>query len=238
MSLFWEDRWAPGATNLMTGPTTSESLNVRSDPDPLPAMYLLGCLQCRHTITVIVHNGPSGLELVALPSTYGGLSTPHTPPAVAYYLDQAQRAQSVGALSGAIAMYRSALEHLLFEQGFQQRMLGPKIAALEAAQPPPRWRSDLDDDYLTVINRLGNWAIHPNDGEISKQTVFDADLLREVQALFSELLDLVYERPQQRTGRLARLRAALAGAEMKSPSAGAPGVSGKPETTVDEASSA
>jgi hypothetical protein len=65
-----------------------------------------------------------------LPQVHGGLATPHTPKLDAYYLAQAKRAQSVGANSAVVAMYRSALEHLLYEQGYEDRMVGPKITAL------------------------------------------------------------------------------------------------------------
>jgi hypothetical protein len=94
-----------------------------------------------------------------LPSTYGGLSTPNTPPPVAYYLDQAHRARSVGALSAAAAMYRAALDQILFEQGFTEGTLGPKIGALEKANP--RWLANLDPAYLTVIKQIGDGAITP-----------------------------------------------------------------------------
>jgi hypothetical protein len=44
--------------------------------------------------------GAEGTQLIAMPDTYGGLSTPHTPKPVAYYhLDQAQRCHAVGAFS-------------------------------------------------------------------------------------------------------------------------------------------
>lgn len=176
--------------------------------DPPPAASLLSalCLQCQHQTDLIVHRGPNGWELVALPQTYGGLSTPDTPEGVAYYLDQAQRAQAVGARSAAIAMYRSALEHLLHEQGYTKGMLGQRIKQLEADPAAPKWRDQLDPDYLTVINALGNAAIHANDGDIAQQTAFEGELLVAVRELFIELLTRIYERPKQDAARMAGLK--------------------------------
>ena len=103
--------------------------------------------------TALVYQGPAGPDLVVLPSQPGGLRTQHTPESVAFYLDQAQRAESVGARSGAAAMYRGALEHLLFEQGYRQAMLGPKLERLErdiqfwpSVGPGPRDRLPLGSE--------------------------------------------------------------------------------------------
>lgn len=71
-----------------------------------PSLFLGVCVQCDAKYTFLVHLGPDGPDLVVIPFARGGLATPHTPPGVGYYLDQAQRAESVGARSAAIAMYR------------------------------------------------------------------------------------------------------------------------------------
>jgi hypothetical protein len=88
--------------------------NASADP---PLLATLKCVQCDTIFTAVLYRSPEGVSLAVLPSTYGGLTTPHTPIGVAYYLDQAQRAKAVGAHSAAVAMFRGALEHLLFEQG-------------------------------------------------------------------------------------------------------------------------
>jgi hypothetical protein len=180
------------------------------EPKHVPAVVRLFCVQCRQSQTLVLFKGPTGVELVTLHSGYGGLTTPNCPPAVAYYLDQAQRAQSAGALSAATAMYRSALEHLLFEQGFTDRMLGPKIQSALAADPPPAWLRDLHPEFLRVIKELGDAAIHPNDGDVERQRAFDSALLRRVRELFVELLHDVYELPHQRARRLEEMQAARA----------------------------
>ncbi len=202
--LFWEDRWADGEPRGLP-PTT---YTPRAADDPSPALFVAICLQCGSHLTLLAHRGPEGMAVVALPVTYGGLATPSTPEGVAYYLDQAQRSFAVGALSAAVAMYRSALEHLLHEQGYTEGMLGKRIRALLDDHSPPSWRDRLDPDYLDVINKLGNAAIHANDGDVGQQVVFEAELLAEVRELFVELLDEVYEQPARKQSRLARLRTA------------------------------
>jgi hypothetical protein len=153
------------------------------------------------------------MQLVALPSTYGGLSTPNTSESVAFYLDQAQKCQAMGALSAAVAMYRAALEHVLHEQGYTAGTLGQRIAALTDDEQPPEWRGRLGEDYLGVINKLANAAIHANNGDVALQTIFDAQLLREVRELFIELLDEIYEQPKKRAERIARLTEAASSIE-------------------------
>ena len=135
-----------------------------------PVLATLTCVQCDTIFTAVLYQSPEGKGLAILPSTYGGLTTPHTPAGVAYYLDQAQRSQSVGANSAAVAMFRAALDHLLFEQGFKKGMCGQKLAELEGAVKAgaaPKWANELDAEFLTVMKQLGDGAIHPNDGKIS-----------------------------------------------------------------------
>ncbi len=181
-----------------------------------PLVALITCLQCRTESTALLFEGPNGYELAVFPKAHGGLSTPHTPEPVAYYLDQAKRAQTVGANSAAVTMYRAALEHLLFEQGYTVRMAGPKIAALEqdiAAGTAKQWARDLKSEYLTVIKKLGDAAIHPGDGDVSRQAALDNALLRQLEITFGELLAVVYEREHEEAERLEALKQALAEVE-------------------------
>jgi hypothetical protein len=212
-ALLWTNRWTPQKIRrtqlgvFLEGQTPTPPLTeYPADNEPGPAAYSAVCLQCEHAYLLVVHGGPDGLELAALPSSYGGLATPKTPKAVAYYLDQANRARSIGALSAAAAMYRAALDQLLFHEGFEKGTLGVKIGDLEAADPPPQWYADLDPAYLQVINWIGSGAIHPNDGDTERQKVIDRDITEAVDMLFTEILDLVYERPGQRKERLSAVQ--------------------------------
>ena len=204
VALFWSERWAKGTIATFNGPAVTQPASKR----PVPSLFVATCLQCESRLSLVVYPGPEGVRLVALPEAYGGLSTPNTPEGVKYYLDQAERANSVGALSAAIVMYRSALEHLLHEQGFTEGMVGKRLEALEKAANPPPWRDQLHPDYLGVVNRLANAAVHANNGDVSQQAIFEEQILREVRELFAELLDLVYERQAKTASRLARLQAA------------------------------
>jgi hypothetical protein len=179
-----------------------------------PVLLELRCRDCHTSAHALLHDGPSGEDVVIVWPTAAGLRTPHTPKAVAYYLDQAARSESVAARSAATAMYRAAVEQLLHEQGFRTGMLSAKIAALEAAinnsSSGPHWAHKLDPAFLKVIKDLGNGSIHTNGGDVSKQDALDAEILRHVRATMQELLDLVYEEPTRRAARLAALQGAAA----------------------------
>lgn len=210
-ALLWTNRWTPQKVRrpdmgaFIEGQASLPD-ELSADAEPDPAVYSAVCLQCEHVYLLVVHGGPDGLELAALPSSYGGLATPKTPEAVAYYLDQANRARSIGALSAAAAMYRAALDQLLFHEGYTNGTLGVKIRELGEADPAPPWYADLDPAYLEVINWIGSGAIHPNDGDVDRQKVIDRDITEAVDALFTEILDLVYERPEQKKERLSTVR--------------------------------
>ena len=70
----------------------------------------------------------------------------------------------------------------------------------------PPWARDLETDFLSVLKDLGNAAIHPNDGDVTKQAAFDRDLLVRVKETFLLLLFLVYEAPKKRDASLTALR--------------------------------
>jgi hypothetical protein len=190
----------------------AEGLNLAAEviSQLVPSLFSLACVQCDTKFTLVVYEGPDGPALAILQSCRGGLTTPHTPVGVAFYLDQAHRAQSVGANSAAIAMFRGALEHLLFEQGYKIGMLNSKIDQLDkdsATAKGPQWARDLETDFLGVLQDLGNGSIHPNDGDVTKQAALDNGLVARVQQTFLLLLFLVYEVPHTKAGMLAELKA-------------------------------
>jgi hypothetical protein len=116
----------------------------------------------------------------------------------------------MGGYTAAVAIFRAALESLLHEQGYTARMLGPKLAELEAAiaaKTAPQWALELDTAFLKVIKDLGNASIHTSDGDIAKQAALDADLVSRVNQTFQMLLYLVYEIPHKKADMLDALKA-------------------------------
>lgn len=177
-----------------------------------PTLFLASCRQCNTKLTIIVYAGPDGPDVAILWSVRGGLRTPATPAGVTYYLDQAARCEALGARSAAVAMYRGALEQLLHEQGYKG-MLNAKITALEknlTDKTGPDWIHRLKPDFLRVLKDLGNGAIHPNDGDITRQQAFDTELLIGVRVTMEMLLELVYEQPGRDARLLQRLQTSAA----------------------------
>ena len=177
------------------------AVDITEPPTPLfqgPSLFRMTCVQCGTTHAALVHEGPDGWELAIFSKERGGFATLHTPDSVSYYLDQAHRAESVGATSAAAGMYRSALEMLLYEQGYTSGLLGKKISNLLSDPTPPDWRDQIHPDYLDALQKIGNGAVHPNDGDVKRQQVLDRELLGLLRAVFEEILDVIYERPNQR----------------------------------------
>jgi hypothetical protein len=195
------------ASATMSSPNTIVGLPA-DGPKPT-SVFILSCLQCRTTATALVYDGPHGPDLVILWSHLGGLRTPHTPDGPAYYLDQAARAESVGARSAAVTMYRAACEQILLEQGYKKKMLGPKLGELEDEMKTgnaPKWATELHADYLGVLKDLGNAATHAGDGDVKKQDELDTELLADVRVVVERLLESIYEQPLKDAGLLSRLR--------------------------------
>lgn len=109
-------------------------------------------------------------------------------------------------------MFRGALEHLLFEQGFTKGTCGQKLVELEravTAATAPKWANELDGEFLQVMKKLGDGAIHPGDGDVGKQSVLDGELIAKLTHTFHMLLFLIYEMPHQKTKHLAALKAGI-----------------------------
>jgi hypothetical protein len=187
--------------------------------DPGPAMFLYECGECDARYLAVIYRSARGARLAIFPESGGGLATDHTPAAVAFYLDEAHKSQSAGANSAAVTMYRAAIEHVLFEQGYTKRTLGAKVKQLEDAtrtHTAPAWANDLDVEDLALLKDLGNYSIHPNDGDVSKQANFDEPLLQNIRVTVVGLLELIYELPLKKEQRKAVLRAARAALENSS----------------------
>jgi hypothetical protein len=188
------------------------SVSYKISNEPI-ILCTLDCVQCSTRHAALKHEGPNSSDLVVLSNSYGGLSTPHTPASVAYYLEQAHRSRTIGANSAALAMFRAALEQLLYQQGFTDGMLDRKIRDLEAgitSGRSPIWARELDTEYLRILKELGNGAIHTNGGDITKQANIDTKLVAAVEATFSGLLLLVYEIPHLKAARLQDMKAKAA----------------------------
>ncbi|MHB1415748.1 MAG: hypothetical protein ACYC1C_10895 [Chloroflexota bacterium] len=192
-----------------------EYLDPRKDiPKQLaPSLFHFQCEECYEEYICVVyeaHAGPDGVSLLIIPRQQKGIITPHTPDDVAFYLDQAQKAQVAGAGSAAIAMARAALECVLFQQGYRDGTLGQKLGRLNEevlAGAGPRWARDLEGDVLTVIGEMGAGTSFPADGDVETRALLDGELLTLLPDIFALLLFLVYEVPYEMNTRLSALRA-------------------------------
>jgi hypothetical protein len=181
-------------------------------PPHTPALLLVWCPQCQTKFTLVVHDSASGWDVLLLADRPGRAGTPHTPPEVAYYVDQAERAKRAGAMSAALAMYRAALEALLHQQGFEQRHMSEKISAVReekgsgSARP---WVAEVDDVALEMLKKLADGTLHLDGGDVARQAAIDADLLRSVELVVSALMHSVYETGAAHAEARSRMQQAL-----------------------------
>jgi len=176
------------------------SFDVLDVPKSTPGLFNIKCLDCREFYTVLFYWHKKKPTMIVLPSYPADAGTPNTDEDVKYYLDQAYRSQFFGANSAAVAMYRSALEMLLFKKGYKMRMLGPKVEKLEKdrkAGTAKKWAMELNPYEIKLIKKLAESAIHPNDGDTSKQSVFNDKVLNGIKTIFKELLYKVYEKEKE-----------------------------------------
>lgn len=171
------------------------------DGSSLVCVYI--CRQCHNEMFLIKHtiNGKPTLSFVY--STALQYDASCVPEGVNYYMEQALKSRSISAYSAAMAMYRSALEFLLYENGFDENRLADKIKSFK--DNPPAWATSLSSQLMGVIKDLGNDSVHPNGGDISEQEKFDFEMLEAVEETLNELIERAYILPQREKERLSVL---------------------------------
>lgn len=166
-------------------------------------VYVHTCRQCHNETFLIKHTVDGEPTLTFVYSTVLQYDTSCVPEGINYYMGQAFKSKSVGAYSAAMAMYRSALEFLLYESGFDENRLVDKIKSFE--DKPPDWATSLSSQFMGIIRELGNDSVHPNRGNISEQEKFDFDMLEAVEITLNELIERAYILPQKERDRLSVL---------------------------------
>ena len=163
------------------------------------------CRQCGSETFVIRHNIDGKETLSFVYSTKLGYSSSYVVDSVNYYMGQAFISKTAGAYSSSMAMYRAALECILFDQGFKNGNLFNKIKEFEKNRPD--WSNELDNEFMDIIRELGNDSVHPNEGDIDIQKKFDEDSLGDVELTLIQLIEKAYVQPAMQKERLNHLRA-------------------------------
>ena len=122
----------PGPGGARAANMSTEQLAIALVDDMVPTLLRADCVQCESQFAIVLYRRFHDAAVVVLPSQGVGVSVLGISDGVAYYLDQAGRSHHAGANSAAITMMRSAVEWILEESGYNQPMLGPKLAALES----------------------------------------------------------------------------------------------------------
>lgn len=168
------------------------------------------CLQCENKVSIMIYNDNGKTNMIKLFRTGCGASTSNTPNNIKYYLNEAYKCRTMGAYTGAVAMYRTALENLLYDKGYTKNNLSQKIRDFENDKKNNqlgRWADCIDGQILDKIRDLGNWAVHPNKGDISRQQHFkDEELILCLDDIFKYMLEDIYERDIKKNEILGKLK--------------------------------
>ncbi|MGL5749837.1 MAG: DUF4145 domain-containing protein [Paraclostridium sp.] len=175
-----------------------------------PLLITGTCLQCDNTVAILIINEKYESRVIRLYGKGGGVTTKHTPKSVKYYLDEAYKCKSIGAYTAAIAMYRTALENLLYDNGYTKGMLSDKIKEFEKAKQDgnaPLWADYIKGSILDKVRDLGNYAVHTNKGDIEKQEYLqDEGLLICIDDVFKYILQKIYEESKEQEELFEKLK--------------------------------
>lgn len=200
-----QKRWTIQAIKNDVGYLDNHKLNVfiKETYNGDSLVYVHTCRQCHNETFLIKHTVDGEPTLTFVYSTVLQYDTSCVPEGINYYMGQAFKSKSVGAYSAAMAMYRSALEFLLYHSGFNENRLVDKIKSFE--DKPPDWATSLSSLFMDIIRELGNDSVHPNGGDISEQEKFDFKMLEAVEETMNELIERAYILPQREKDRLSIL---------------------------------
>lgn len=201
----------PRAKSITSGGYNASWTTLRRSPgELLHSSFRFTCVTCNTSAISIVYGTPERPVLLVLFSQSGSIATDRTPETVRYFLEQAYLCNSMKAYSATLAMYRTALDALLFNQGFTDGMVGQKLRLLEEkieSGTAPSWAAGIEKEYLAVIKNLGNSSLHISTEDITREREISDAAIHEVELAFNELLDRVYEHEARQRERLEKLKA-------------------------------
>jgi hypothetical protein len=110
-------------------------------------------------------------------------------------------------------MLRPAVDVVLEIQGYTKKWLGDKLADLEkdiAAGSAQPWTRQYDHEFLVVLKKLANDALHTKDADVSVLAENqDEGLYRSCEISIAQVLEIIYERPEREKERLEKLKNAV-----------------------------
>lgn len=193
--------------------------NIKSNPEDLKgSQFRFHCASCHTKAIALIAIVSSRFSVLVFFEKNSSIATPNTPENIKYYLEQAYQCYVMKAYSATLAMFRTALDALLFNAGFKKGMVGQKIGELEtaiSAGNAPRWAMDLDTAFLKVLKDLGNSSLHISSEDISAEKNIDDVLVQHIELVFMEILENAYERDALRASRLEKLQAVAAAKKNK-----------------------
>lgn len=91
------------------------------------SQFSMQCSNCHQSGRILVQKIAGQVSALVFFDQGNSIATANTPDAVKYYLEQAYACYAVKAFSAALAMYRTALDAILFGEGYRDGMVGKKI---------------------------------------------------------------------------------------------------------------
>jgi len=138
------------------------------------------------------------------------VASPHCPETVRHYLEQAASCYCTKAYSATLAMFRTALDAVMFDAGYREGMLGQKIAKLErdiTDSKAPKWATEINIEFMKILKNLGNSSLHISKEDITaEKSISDVDI-KQAELALSRLLHFVYEKDAEEREHLESLRA-------------------------------
>ncbi|MBX9950213.1 MAG: hypothetical protein K2Y39_13680 [Candidatus Obscuribacterales bacterium] len=185
-----------------------------------PALVRLSCVNCQNIFYGLIYKTEKAPALVIVSVRGGGIATPNTSALVAYYLEQAYKAQAATAFSAALAMYRAALDQILEDKGYDGSLPAKltKLADEQKNNTMPPWAKRLNSEILTVLKDICNRHVHPS--ELAVLQALDAEFMSKIQRIFSGLLSAAYEQETRQTAAKAKLNDTLAKAKNRTQGTG------------------
>jgi hypothetical protein len=172
------------------------------------SLFSIVCANCHHAGRMLIQKISGQISGLVFFDEYNSIATENTPEEVKYYLEQAQACHSVKAFSATFAMYRTALDAILFGQGYSTGMVGEKIKALEKDiknETAPPWSKFIGIEFLKVIKNLGNSSLHISAEDISSEKNIETADIKEVELAMGKMLFEIYEKNKEEEASLSRL---------------------------------
>lgn len=191
-----------------------------TDEDPDASVYairLITCPACTRPVVILYYaevqerdKKLAGVEIIYPPHIRRPPVSEHVPNELREDFEEAVQVLAISPKASA-ALARRVLQHILEQQGYEQRSLQLQIKAVLEEKDPVKVLPVAISQVITAIQELGNFSTHPSKNQLNEIIKVEAGESEWCLAIIEDLFEHYYVKPAMNSQKLKELQAKRTG---------------------------